>query len=558
MLSFIIRKRLRPHLILALLFAFIFMAAAPTPGFSADKKMAVLPWKVRSAEGMEFLREALSGMLNSRLGAHDDISIVRADKLKSALKEVQDNEITPDKARSLGKELKVDYVLTGSVTLIGKAVSLDANLIDVASGKSTPFSSTGPSHDSIVALADNLSKEVFHHFHPEAAIAASTPPLTATAPAPTATPAAPSMIIKTGDKKEAEAAKAQVQAQQAPSFWKSDIFKGQFISLAAGDLDHNGVKELFLLEKTSIKIALIEDKKLRLIKEISATSGVEFVSISLIDTDGDGKVEAYVSAIRNLRASSLVLEYRGNYRFSQSNIGWLLRSGRTPEGKDLLLGQRFRDPDGFYGGIVIMKKDGDQLRDAGPYLKKLPRKVNLYSFTYMNFNSKNPAEKNLLAFDREGRLIVYKKKKRSWSRVWKSKEFYGGTMHRVILEDDTGSPETYRYVEIERPLLHMDTDGDGREELIVRQSRAAGLFKRFARTFKSFSGGTILSLTWDGEFLTENWRTREINGYVADFFLGGLEGGGKGGQKLVMIVQQDTGIATSTPRSYLLIYDINP
>ncbi|MFQ5354161.1 MAG: hypothetical protein ACE5DR_04375, partial [Thermodesulfobacteriota bacterium] len=102
--SYILKMRFKVLAALALLFVF---AAAPSPGYSAVKKMAVLPWEVRSADGMEYLREALSGMLNSRLGAHDDISIVRADRLKAALKGLEDKEINPDNARSMGRELEL-------------------------------------------------------------------------------------------------------------------------------------------------------------------------------------------------------------------------------------------------------------------------------------------------------------------------------------------------------------------------------------------------------------------------------------------------------------------
>ncbi len=551
MLSILRTDRFRGFFTLALLI--VFMAAAPASVYSATEKVAVLPWNVHSAADMGFLRDALADMLTSRLGAGEDITILRGDRLKKALAEVKDKEITPEAAQDLGKKLDMDYVLYGSLTLIGKAVSLDASLLDVRSGKIKGFSSTGPNTDSIVGLVDNLSKEVIHHFNPEAPVSAKVP-VTPSIPLPpvpaVAAPApAPSVIIKPAVKAE--------KKEKAPSFWKSSLLKGQFISMAAGDLDGNNVKELFLLEKTSLKIAVAEDKDLRIIQEIKATAGLEFVSVSVIDTDGDGKAEVYISGLRHLRAASLELEYTGStYKITHKNIGWLLRAGAGPDGTPLLFGQGFRGSDGFYGSIDIMKKQGTRLVKSKTYIKKLPPKVNLYNFTYMNFNSNDTSEEDLLAYDSEGRLIVFKRKKKGWAEQWKSKEYYGGTMHRIEFNKDTSGADTYRYIDVERPLLHMDTNGDGVDELIVRQSRAEGLFKRYARVFKSYSGGTILSLTWDGEFLTENWRTREINGYIADFLIVDLDG--HSGRKLVMIVQQDKSIIAPSPKSYLLIYDINP
>ncbi len=533
-----------------------FMTLLPSRGYSETRKVAVLPWNVRSEQSMSFLQFALYDMINTRLGAEADISTVRSDRLKTVMQGQGLGNITQKTALKVGKELKLDYVLFGSITVIGKAVSLDASLLDVSSGEVTNFSSTGQSRDSIVSLADDLSKKVIHHFFPERALPVKAP-VTAVAPVPVplpapVKPAAPSMIIKpvvkTAEKK---------QKQVSPSFWKSETMKGQFISMAAGDLDGNGVKELFILQKTSVGIAVVEDGKLRNIQEIKASSGLEFVGVSAVDSDGDGKVEVYVSALDHFSASSRELEYAGGgYAFTSGKIPWLLRKGGGHDGKAILLGQRFRSSDGFNGGIKIIKNQGGRITVAAPYIERLPRGVNIYNFTYFNFNSRDPEEKDLLAFDKEGRLIVYRRNGKKWSKEWKSKEYYGGTMHRINFNNDTSGSETYRYVDVERPLFHMDTDGDGRDELIVRQSKSEGLFRRYAKVFKTFSGGSILSMTWDGEFLTESWRTREINGYIADFFIDDLDG--KGTQKLVMIVQKDRSIISSKARGYLLIYNITP
>jgi len=547
---------------ITLLFLFCLMGVLPSTGYCAPRSIAVLPWNVRSAEGMDFLQYALIDMLTSRLGAEADLSMVRSDRLKAAMQGQGFKDVTRSTALKVGKKLKLDYVLFGSVTVIGKAVSLDASLLDVGGGGITTFSSTGPSRDSIVTLVDNLSKDVIHHFHPErtepvkTAIAPTAPvpaPLPVPVPVPViAKPAAPSMIIK-----PVARTKEKPQVSVPPSFWKSETLKGQFISMAAGDLDGNGVKELFLLQKNSVRIAVVEDGKLRTLQEIKASSGLEFVAVSAVDTDGDGKVEVYISALDHFTASSRVLEYAGGgYKIDGRNIRWLLRKGRGLDGKYILLGQSFRSSDGFNGGISILKNQGGRIVAAAPYLDKLPRGVNIYNFTYFNFNSRDSTEKDLLAFDREGRLLVYRRNGKKWSKEWKSKEYYGGTMHRINFNNDTSGTETYRYVDVERPLFHMDTDGDGRDELIVRQSRAEGLFKRYAKVFKTFSGGSILSMTWDGEFLTETWRTREINGYIADFIIDDLEG--KGARQLIMIVQKDRSIISSKPKGYLLIYNLAP
>jgi len=565
---------------MSLLIVLAVITLAPRAGLPAVKvrKMAVLPWNVHSNEGMDFLRGALGDMLTTRLGAEDDIAMARADRVREAMGPKKDRATTRREALVVGKKLGLDYVLYGSVTVIGKAVSLDASLLDVKKGKLTPFASTGPSRDSIITLADRLAKDIIHHFHPERPAPAATV-LRPVAPVPVPVPAPVPMPVPRpgGAGKAATSHTSAVTTVQksgkgviirplekkeggpgAPSFWKSSMLKGKFISMAAADLDGNGQKEFFLLEKDGVTIAVRDGKDLRVIQKVKPGSGLELVSVSAVDTDGDGKVEVYVAALDHLTASSATIEYAGGgYRFEQRGIGWLLRKGRDNRGKPILLGQGFRASDGFYGGVDIIKKSGKGFVKAGTYLESLPRGVNLYNFTYFNFNLREPSENYLLAFDKEGRLLVYRKdKKDRWDVYWKSKEYYGGTMNRIEFNSDTSGTETYKYVDVERPLIHMDTDGDGRDELIVRQSRAEGLFRRYARVFKTFSGGSIVSLTWDGEFLTESWRTREINGYIADFLIDDITGNGR--RKLVMIVQKDTSIISSGHKSYMLIYDLAP
>ncbi len=65
-------------------------------------------------------------------------------------------------------------------------------------------------------------------------------------------------------------------------------------------------------------------------------------------------------------------------------------------------------------------------------------------------------------------------------------------------------------------ILVTDVDNDGLSEIVVNENKsgALGFFKRL----RSYDGGTVVGLAWNGSELTEAWRTGRYKGYVVDYF----------------------------------------
>ncbi|WKZ33148.1 MAG: hypothetical protein QY316_01705 [Thermodesulfobacteriota bacterium] len=113
---------------------------------------------------MDFVKGAMADMLASRLGG--SLVIVRHDLVKAALP--GNKGIEEGAALEAGKKLNADLVLFGSVTVFGKSVSMDAKLLDVATGRATPFASQGTGVESIIGLTDKLSTDVLASLKPRA------------------------------------------------------------------------------------------------------------------------------------------------------------------------------------------------------------------------------------------------------------------------------------------------------------------------------------------------------------------------------------------------------
>lgn len=126
-------KILSGTMLLLILFAF-FVPEIP----AAEKKetMAILPFKINARKHLDHLQLGLQKMLSSRLeqrGFHM-ISPERINKYPIAFPPAREES----KLLSLGKKLKADWIVMGSLTQIGNKASIDLKVIDV-SQKRLPF-----------------------------------------------------------------------------------------------------------------------------------------------------------------------------------------------------------------------------------------------------------------------------------------------------------------------------------------------------------------------------------------------------------------------------------
>lgn len=97
------------------------------------KKVLVLPFELYSQQDISFLKKALPEMLTSRLFTPNKIQVIELEKIESELK----NYSSFDKkaAEEIGKKVGADYVIWGSITLLGDVVSIDAQIMDLSMEK---------------------------------------------------------------------------------------------------------------------------------------------------------------------------------------------------------------------------------------------------------------------------------------------------------------------------------------------------------------------------------------------------------------------------------------
>ncbi len=324
-----------------------------------------------------------------------------------------------------------------------------------------------------------------------------------------------------------------------PELWKSQAFDGLFIGMTSADLKKDGSRELFLLSKRKIIIAKESADRLDVIKVIKAVPGTDNVAITSLG----GAV--YVSAVFNNRPYSSVIEFKDNdYRITIKGIGWLMRTVDVPGSGPVLVGQKFRESDGFFGELRVLGREGSAIVDKGPFME-LPRHLDIYRFNVLKYNS----DKDILTLNDRDYLREYAKTgDGSWENTWGSDDYFGGTLNYINFFEDNPNVEK-EPVPVEGRFSWIGKDKDGKTELIVKRNIPTAL-GRYMET-PAFDRGMLVGLAWDGQNYIEKWKTREIKGYVSDFMIED-----EGGQRKItmLVVEGIKAITGGSPKSYVLSY----
>jgi len=135
---------LRPFSVVLL---FLLFLIPPDVMALSSEKIAVLPFKIYMLKPMDHLVLGLQEMLTTRLVKEGFDLIDPATINKNELSRIKVSEL--DFARRIGKEKGIDWVIKGSLTQIGKKISLDLTIIPISPEK-RPF--------SIFVVGDRIDK----------------------------------------------------------------------------------------------------------------------------------------------------------------------------------------------------------------------------------------------------------------------------------------------------------------------------------------------------------------------------------------------------------------
>ncbi len=534
----------------ALLAAFLVLSF-PSKGVASQEalrvRVAVLPWKINAGDELEYLGGAVTDMLTSRVGATGEVEILRGDLVVAALKGFGQREPAEKIAEAVGERLGADYVVFGSISVLGDQVSLDARLYDVKKNAAQPLFNTGVGLDAIVFMTEDLARNLIS---------------VATGRPIEDVPSYTGRFTSAGERDHGERGFADEGAYDEEGLvirskkrekrfgWKRSL-DGFVKAMETADLDGDGKKEVVFVTENDVTIARFTPRGVKTIKRLSGDGESVNVSVSAFDSDGDGRTELYLSRLRGSMADGCILEAKdGSFAFTSCGIPFFMRALRIEGEGTVLLGQMFRKEWGFKKKINVLRREGADVVVAGDFY--LPPKVNLYGFEV--FDLTGDGENELVVLDSRRHLRVYVKKGKRWVEEWRSPDTYGGTLNIIDLAEGN-EQEPGGFVSIQSRFLYADLDMDGMNELIIKKNVAGGIFGERSERVRSFKSGTVRGLSWDGVVLAEDWKTNELNGYVSDFLIEDTDGDGN--KELLILFIGTKGLYQVEDKTTLVSYKLS-
>ncbi len=552
-------------------------------------KVAILPVKIHAPEKMEYLQAGLMDMLASRIGGKHDVQVLDRKHVAKTLKKFK-KDLNQTTAGALAEDLGADYIVSGSVTFFGTGGSIDFKVFsdDVAKPPLAVYSLVEDMNNLLPQFSQAVDEMNAKAFDPRfrrvatgskpqaqqpratqaapipASKAAGTepqaqPPQAAVAPVPTETTlTGPKMAsIKQELVREKPVStdirrQALVTPQASP--WKSQELPQAALSMDVGDLLGEGSKELVTMSRKKILVHRYEAQGLQELAKYRGAKRERFVWVSVADINRNGRDEIFVTSQKKLSASkrklsSFVLEWDGKqFYVLAKNIDYYLRVERVPGEPVRLLGQKSAKDGSFSPEIhhLVWKNNGLAPASFVSALKS----VDIFNASMGNIIGQGKTD--TIMINNDGYLLLHGG---NGQPVWKSYDSFGSSGNFIETElsgDDFPQPneeEGYRFAPtqiqdpninrlyVSSPILLTDLNRDAQLEVVVTRNLPSLAQIGGSR---DYSKSEILSLSWGGTGMLQNWKTGEIKGMISSLLITDLNGDGN--QELIVCVNKSPGI----------------
>ncbi len=555
------------------------LATAPA---SAETRSGILiiPFSIHAENVQSFLKPAITDMLYTRLSAENrTVSVEKAHEGA--------DPVSVADAIAMGQQQDVDYVLFGSITMLGTMISTDAQLVGVAQEKPLlTFNEVGQDQGEIIThmehLTTRINETVFGvakavvpvpvpmpdpatddiHTHPEKLVipglapqtppaptsesapapAPSTPPMTAPSPsaAPKPTPAPSAAPAEsTAPTAPAPAAPGVVvtpqpdQGEVSLSYWKSESFPEAIEGISIADVDGDGSNEIVFINANQVFVYRYENEALQEIATFSHKAFNHIIYLDTADINQNGTSEIFVTdyIASQQRVRSMVLEWNGrDFDIIDEKSNWYLRVLQTPASQPLLLGQKHGTQSAHDVPVTVkeMLFDRDVYKmtyQDGHYASagQYVLPKGLSLYDFARGDVSNNGHKEIVSFSGNDHINVYNQK---GEIAWESDKAYGGKRLFLVTPD----PDILR-TDNTRTRRTINYYLPQRIHItdIDRDGLNELILLKNTGAFpltKNFKEGRIDCLSYDDIGAQLKWQTRNIGGYISDYVIGDLDNDG--------------------------------
>lgn len=558
----------------------LFIILISTGTLSAKDKyvITVLPFTLNSSENIEYVRQGIQDMLITRISVADKIEVRGKDVVADELKKTSVKTISLNEVYSIGKKLKSDYVVWGSITKIGSSISVDGKLVDITTAKSdVGFFTQSPNLDEVIPKINDFSQRIVQHIMGTSASSqvAATAPTPASSSSQSLAPGVSreSLIIagmKSGKRGtltsviNTDFINSPADPFKRKGFWMSQQFPTEFKGMDIGDVNKDGKNEVVTIDDHNIYIYQKTDTEFKLLQTITGKAYDKYLTVDVADIKKSGTNQIFITSVNDTTLDSFVLEYKdGKYEKIASDLKWFLRVIDTPSGIPLLLCQTY----GF--GQILDTPIYEMIWRNGKFIEdqemKIPRGLSIYGLAIDNFGTGGSDEK-VIALDNLDHLCIFRQTKKPLSKIftfgfknddliWRGDEEFGGSNNYIENVTDKKNYEIDSNVKtafVNLRILTYDLNKSGKKQLIIVKNLSAT--GRLLKNLKMFTSSEIYNLEWDGLGMSENWRTKKINGYVADYIFKDIDNDGKPELVLALVLSVGTSVRE---KSVIVVYKLD-